>query len=58
MPGWFGSFFRSFVIMMRMPTVPGVFFHSAMTSATAGLSGSTGLTSASRPGWARCTSTA
>jgi hypothetical protein len=23
-------------MMMRMPTVPGVFFHSAITSATAG----------------------
>ena len=41
-----------------IPTVPGVFFQSATTSATAGSSGSTGLTMASRPGWARCTSTA
>ena len=49
---------RSFVSMMRMPTAPGVFFHSAMTSATAGSSGSTGLTMANRPGCSRCTSTA
>ena len=48
-PGSFGSRPASFVIMMRMPTVPGVFFQSAMTSATAGSSGSTGLTRASRP---------
>src|SRR6202035_1213693 len=48
----------SFVSMMRMPTVPGVFFQSATTSATAGSSGSTGFTMANRPGWARCTSTA
>jgi len=32
-----------------MPTVPGVCFQSAMTSATAGSSGLTGLTSANRP---------
>jgi hypothetical protein len=37
--------------MMRMPTVPGVFFQSATTSATAGSSGSTGLTMANRPEW-------
>src|ERR1700722_1725722 len=48
----------SFVIMIRMPTAPGVFFQSAMTSATPGSSGSTGLTIANRSGWARCTSTA
>ena len=36
----------SFVSMMRMPTAPGVFFHSATTSSTAGSSGSTGLTMA------------
>ena len=42
-PGSFGSRFASFVSMMRIPTVPGVFFQSAMTSATAGSSGSTGL---------------
>src|SRR5262245_30033498 len=48
----------SFVIMMRMPTAPGVCFQSAMISPTAGSSGSTGLTIANRPGWARCTSTA
>ena len=46
------------VSMMRMPTAPGVFFQSATTSATAGSSGSTGLTMANRSGWARCTSTA
>ena len=34
-----GSRFASSVKMMRMPTVPGVFFQSAMTSATAGSSG-------------------
>ena len=39
-------------------TAPGVSFHSAITSATAGSSGSTGLTMANRPGCARCTSTA
>jgi hypothetical protein len=44
--------------MIRMPTAPGVLFQSAMTSATAGSSGSTGFTMASRPGCARCTSTA
>jgi hypothetical protein len=49
-PGSFGSRPASFVIMIRMPTVPGVFFQSAMTSATAGSSGSTGLTRAKRPG--------
>src|SRR5213595_2691706 len=49
-PGWFGSRPASFVIMIRMPTAPGVFFQSAMTSATAGSSGSTGLTRANRPG--------
>src|SRR5262249_698927 len=54
-PGSVGSRPASFVIMMRMPTVPGVFFQSAMTSATAG---STGFTRANRPGWACCTSTA
>jgi hypothetical protein len=37
--------------MMRMPTVPGVFFQSATTSATAGSPGSTGLTMANRPEW-------
>ena len=37
---------------------PGVFFQSAMTSATTGSSGSTGLTMANRSGWACCTSTA
>src|SRR5271166_756963 len=57
-PGSFGSRFASFVSMMRIPTAPGVFFQSAMTSATAGSSGSTGLTMANRPGWACCTSTA
>src|SRR6516162_7285970 len=57
-PGSFGSRFASFVIMTRMPTAPGVCFQSAMTSPTAGSSGSTGLTIANRPGWARCTSTA
>jgi ABC-type Fe3+-siderophore transport system permease subunit len=30
--------------MMQMPTVPGMVFHCAMTSATAGSSGFTGLT--------------
>jgi hypothetical protein len=40
----------SFVIMMRMLAAPGVCFQSAMTSATAGSSGSTGLTIANRPG--------
>ena len=49
-PGSSGVRFVSFVMMMRMPTVPGVFFHSATTSATAGSSGSTGLTSANRFG--------
>ena len=34
-----------------MPTVPGVFFQSAMTSATAGSSGSTGSTRANLSGW-------
>ena len=48
----------SFFIMIRMPTAPGVRFQSAMISPTAGSSGSTGLTIASRSGWARCTSTA
>ncbi len=57
-PGSVGSRPASFVIMMRIPTAPGVFFQSATTSATAGSSGSTGLTMASRPGCARCTSTA
>jgi hypothetical protein len=38
---------------LRMPTVPGVFFQSAMTSATAGSSGSTGLTI--RSGWLAAT---
>ena len=45
-------------IMMRMPTVPGVFFQSAMTSATDGSSGLTGFTMANRSGCFRCTSTA
>jgi hypothetical protein len=36
----------------------GVFFQSAMTSATSESSGSTGFTRAKPPGWARCTSTA
>ena len=40
-----------------MPTVPVVFFQSAMTSATAGSSGLTGLTRANLSGWARCTET-
>ena len=42
----------------RHLAVPGVVFQSAMTSATAGSSGLTGLTRANRPGWARCTSAA
>src|SRR5438094_4433002 len=50
-PGSFGSRPAFFVIMIRMPTAPGVFFQSAMTSATAGSSGSTGLMRANRPGW-------
>src|SRR5258706_2744814 len=45
-PGSSGARFDSLVMMMRMPTVPGVFFQSAMTSATARSSGLTGLTSA------------
>src|SRR5450759_2093124 len=57
-PGTLGLRPASLVTMMRMPTVPGVFFQSAMNSDTAGLCGSTGLTRANRPGWARCTSTA
>src|SRR2546421_3202241 len=57
-PGSSGVRFASFVNMIRIPTVPGVFFQSAMTSATAGSSESTGLTSANRSGWACCTSTA
>src|SRR5205809_463104 len=48
-PGSFGARFASFVSMMRMPTAPGVFFQSAMTSATAGSSGLTGLTMAIEP---------
>jgi hypothetical protein len=53
-----GSRLASSGIMMRMPTAPGVYLQSAMTSPTARSSGSTGLTIAKRPGWARCTSTA
>jgi len=35
---------------MRAATAPGVRFQSAITSATAGLAGSTGLTTAKRSG--------
>jgi hypothetical protein len=53
-PGSSGARFDSLVMMMRMPTVPGVDFHSAMTSATFGSSGSTGFTNANLSGWACC----
>src|ERR1041385_2411622 len=49
-PGWFGSRLFSFVSMMRMPTVPGVFFQSATTSAKSGSSRATGLTMGRGPG--------
>ena len=45
-------------IIAEWKKVPGVFFHSAMTSATAGSSGLTGLTIPKRPGCACCTSIA
>ena len=44
--------------LMFSATMPRAIAQSAMTSPTAGSSGSTGLTIANRPGWARCTSTA
>jgi hypothetical protein len=52
------SLWTSLVRIMQMQTVPGVFFQSAMTSATAGSCGLTGLTRANLSGWARCTETA
>jgi hypothetical protein len=51
-PGSSGARFVSLFMMTRMPTVPGVFFQSAMTSATAGSSGLTRLISANLSGWA------
>ena len=58
MPGSAGSSDTSRVIMMRIPTVPGVAAQSATVSATAGSEGSTGLINANRPGYLLRTSIA
>jgi hypothetical protein len=57
-PGSSGATSGPAAIMMRMPTVPGVFFQSAMVSATLGSAGSTGFTTAKRPGCLLRTSSA